>query len=168
MRPARLQTDEPASRIECSTSAFSIAQPSAIAGVRADVAVGQRGAGADDRRPAHGRAHEPRARFDDHAPLDLRVDQLAVDPLLDVLEDQPVRLEHVLESAGVLPPAADDVRLDAAALVDEVLDRVGDLELAARGRFDRARRVVDLRREHVDADEREVRSRAPSASRRGA
>ena len=51
---------------------------------------------------------------------------------LDRVEDQPVGLEHVVEAAGVLPPAAHDVRLDAPAAVDEVLDRVGDLELAAR------------------------------------
>ena len=82
--------------------------------------------------PAHGRALQPRARLDDHAPVDLRVDQLAVDALLDRVEDQPVGLEHVLQAPGVLPPALHDVRLDAPAGVDEVLDRVGDLELAAR------------------------------------
>ena len=43
-----------------------------------------------------------------------------------------------------------------SARVHQVLDRVGDLELAAAGRLDRARRVEDRRREHVDADEREV------------
>ena len=56
-----------------------------------------------------------RARLDDHAAVDLRVDQLAVDAPLDRLEDQPVGLEHVVEAAGVLPPAAHDVRLDARA-----------------------------------------------------
>ena len=75
---------------------------------------------------------------------------------LDAVEDEPVGLEHVVQAAGVLPPAAHDVRLDAAAAVDEVLDRVGDLELAAGARLDRARGVVDAGREHVDADEREV------------
>ena len=44
----------------------------------------------------------------------------------------------------------------AVALVDEPLDRVGDLELAPRRRLDRAHRVVDGRVEQVDADEREV------------
>ena len=51
------------------------------------------------------------------------------------------------------------MRLDAAAGVDQPLDRVGDLQLAARRRLDRARGVVDVRREHVDADEREVGGR---------
>ena len=124
--------------------------------VRPDVAVGELRAGADDRRPADRRALEPRARLDDDAPLALRVDELAVDAPLDAVEHEPVGLEHVVEPAGVLPPAAHDVRLDALAAVDEVLDRVGDLELAARARLDRARRVVDAGREHVDADEREV------------
>ena len=42
------------------------------------------------------------------------------------------------------------------AVVEEPLDRVGDLELVARRRRDRAHRLVDQRREQVDADEREV------------
>ena len=102
--------------------------------VRADVAVGQPRAGADDRRPADRAALEPGARLDDDPAVDLRVDQLAVDPPLDRVEHEPVGGEHVLELAGVLPPALDDVRLDAAARVDQVLDRVGDLELAAAPR----------------------------------
>ena len=48
------------------------------------------------------------------------------------------------------------MRLDAQARVDEVLDRLGDLELAAlRGR-DRPRGGVDLGGEHVHADQRQV------------
>ncbi len=124
-----------------------------------DVAVDQVRARPDHGRPAHRRALEPRARLDDDAALDLRVDQLAVDAPLDRVEDQAVGLEHVLEPAGVLPPALHDVRLDALAGVDEVLDRVGDLQLAARAGLDRAGGVVDHRREEVDADEREVRLR---------
>ena len=46
--------------------------------------------------------------------------------------------------------------LHPAAAVDEPLDRVGDLQLAARGGLDRLGGGVDDRREHVDADEREV------------
>ena len=95
--------------------------------------------------PADGGALEPRARLDHHAPVDLRFDQLALDAALDRVEHEPVGREHVLEAAGVLPPALDDVRLDARALVDEMLDRVGDLELAAGRGLDRARGVVDRR-----------------------
>ena len=168
MRPSRSETAQPASRIECSTSEPRDLAALADRGVGADVAVAQPRAGADDRRAAHGRALQPRARLDHHAPVHLRVDQLAVDPLGQVVEDQAVGLEHVLQAPGVLPPAAHDVRLDAHAAVDQVLDRVGDLELAARRRLDRARRVVDLRREHVHADERQVGRRLASASRPGA
>ena len=122
-----------------------------------DVAVGQHRARADDGGPADGRALQLGARLDDDAPLDLGVDQLALDPMLHAVEDQPVGLQHVVQAPGVLPPALDDVRLDAAVSVDQVLDRVGDLQLAARRGLDRARRVVDQGHEHVDADEREVR-----------
>ena len=90
-------------------------------------------------------ALEPRAGLDDHPTVDLRVDQLALDPALDRVEHEPVGGEHVLELAGVLPPALDDVRVDPRPLVDEVLDRVGDLELAARRGLDRAGRGVDRR-----------------------
>src|SRR3954466_16139689 len=86
-------------------------------------------------------------------------ERLAGDAGVGRVEDQPVGLEHVVEPAGVLPPAAHDVRLDAVALVDEPLDRVGDLELAAGRGLDRARRLVNARREHVDAAQREVARR---------
>ena len=56
--------------------------------------------------PRTHRALEPRALLDHDPPLDPGVDQLAVDAALDVLEHQAVRLEHVLELPGVLPPAA--------------------------------------------------------------
>ena len=124
--------------------------------VRADVRVRQHRAAADDRRPADRRALEPRPALDRHAPLDARVDQLALVPLFDLVEDQAVRLEHVLDLPGVLPPAADDVRVHPQPRVHQVLDRLGDLELASLGRGDRARRVEDRRGEHVDADQREV------------
>ena len=88
-------------------------------------------------------ALEPGARLDHHAAVDLGVDQLALDAALDRVEHEPVGREHVLEPAGVLPPALDDVRLDAHAAVDQVLDRVGDLELAAGRWLDRPRCVVD-------------------------
>ena len=74
---------------------------------------------------------EHRALLDHHASLHACVRQLAVDPFLEVVEDQAVGLEHVLDLAGVLPPAVHDVRVDPLAGVHEVLDGVGDLELPA-------------------------------------
>ena len=82
--------------------------------------------------PADGAALQAGARLDHDASLAARVDELALDALHERVEDEPVGLEHVLQAPGVLPPAADDVRLDALAAVDEVLDGVGDLKLPAR------------------------------------
>jgi len=101
-------------------------------GVRPDVAVGQPGPRADDGRAADGAALQARALLDDDAAVDLGVHELAVEARDEGIEHEPVGLEHVVQAARVLPPPADDVRLDAATGVDQVLDRVGDLELAAR------------------------------------
>jgi hypothetical protein len=60
-------------------------------------------------------------------------------------------LEHVLELAGVLPPALHQMRPHLEAAVDEILDRVGDLQLVAEAGLDGLDRVEDLRAEHVDA-----------------
>src|SRR5665213_2124583 len=119
--------------------------------VGADVAVAQLRAGADHRGTAHGRALQAGAGLDHDAPVHLRVDQLALVALDEVVEDQAVGLEHVLQAPRVLPPAADDMRLDPHTAVEEILDRVGDLELSTRGGLDRARGVVDAGGEHVDA-----------------
>src|SRR3954470_4461392 len=99
--------------------------------IRTDVGIDDAAPGADDRRPAHGRALQDGARADRHASLDARVDQLAVVRWLEVLEDQAVGLEQVLDLAGVLPPAGHGVGLDPQPAVDQILDRVGDLELDA-------------------------------------
>ena len=72
------------------------------------------------------------------------------------LEHDAVGLQHVLELAGVLPPAAHDVRVDVQATLDQVLDGVGDLQLAAGRRLDAPDRLEDARVEHVDADQRQV------------
>ena len=148
------------SRIECSTSAFSITQPSPIAVYGPDVAVGQLRAGADDRRPADRRALEP-ARRARSRPGRRPASRSARPRPGAAIVSSTSRLAASMSSSlpGVLPPAVDDVRLDPQALVDEVLDRVGDLELAARRRLDRPGGVVHGRREHVDADERQVRLR---------
>src|SRR6185503_4671422 len=129
-------------------------------GERPDVGVHDAGAAADDGGAANRRPFDHRPLLDDDLPLDaaLRIDH-AVDPALERLEDQPVRLEHVLELAGVLPPPLDDVRADGEAAVDQVLDGVGDLELVAEARRDPVHRLEDLGPEHVHADEREIADR---------
>ena len=65
--------------------------------------------------------------FNHHTSVDLRVDQVALDPLLDRVQHETVGGQDVVQSAGVLPPAMDDVRLDPQTAVDEMLDGVGDL-----------------------------------------
>ena len=87
------------------------------------------------------------------------LEQLAADVARDGAEHQAVGLEHVLEPAGVLPPAGDHVRLDAQAAVDHVLDGVGDLELAAGAGRDGLDAVEDGRREQVHAHQGEVAAR---------
>jgi hypothetical protein len=124
-----------------------------------DVGVRHGGARADDGGAAHRGALEPHPLLDHHAALHPGVHELAVDPLGEVVEDQPVGLEHVVHLPGVLPPAVDDVRVHPLPRVHEVLDGVGDLELVAPGRLDGAGGVEDRRGEHVDAHEREVGGR---------
>ena len=85
--------------------------------------------------------------------------ELAADVARDGAEHEPVGLEHVLELAGVLPPAGDHVRLDAQAAVDHVLDGVGDLELAAGAGRDGLDALEDGRREEVHAHQGEVAAR---------
>ena len=113
-------------------------------GVGADVGVLDVGAGADHGRAADDRAAQRGAGLEHDPALDpgLLVD-LALDLGLQLLEHEPVGLEHVGELAGVLPPAADDLGADRAAVVDQLLDRLGDLELAAPGGLERAGGVED-------------------------
>ena len=82
-----------------------------------------------------------RARLDDHPTLERGslVDG-AVDARLDRLEHEPVALEQRVHLAGVDPPAVEDLVAHPVAVVDEPLDGVGDLELAAGRRLDRAAR----------------------------
>ena len=110
------------------------------------------------------RARRPRSTT---LPFDARLGvHRAVDAALDRVEDQAVGLEHVLELAGVLPPAFDDVRPHLEAAIDQVLDGVGDLELVPEARLD----ALDRRRRPRGRTCRRRRARdrssAPSASRR--
>ena len=66
---------------------------------------------------------------------------LAVDAGLDRVEHQPVAVEQRILLAGVDPPALQDLVRDPVAMIDEPLDRVGDLELTARRRLDRRARL---------------------------
>ena len=66
-----------------------------------------------------------------------------VDAGLERLQQQAVALEQRVELAGVDPPAVEDLVADPVAVVDEPLDGVGDLQLAAGRRLDGAHGLVD-------------------------
>ena len=166
MRLARSVIDAPSSTMLCSISVSRIFDAVADRRERPDVGAGDARAGADDDRPAHDRALDRRAGLDHDLALDARlgVDR-AVDAALDRVENQAVGLEHVLELAGVLPPALDDVRAHLEAAVDQVLNGVGDLELVAEARLDALDRRRRPRGRTCRRRPARGRSSAPSASR---
>ena len=142
---------------ECSISLLTTSQPAPIGAERPDEAVDDARAGADGDRAADRRVHDLGAGLDHHPPVDRRrVVDRAVDPRLDLLEQQPVGLEQRRELPGVDPPALSSSVRTRWPCVDQPLDRVGDLQLAASRRLDRGDRLVDRGVEQVDADEGEV------------
>src|SRR5690349_18210546 len=99
---------------------------------RPDVGMYDPGVRANDDRASDDGAFDDGARFDDDFALHPRLGvDSAVDPPLDRVQDQPVRLEHVFELARVLPPSVDDVRPDLEPTIDQILNRIRDLELVA-------------------------------------
>src|SRR5439155_5790137 len=126
----------------------------------ADVGVLDDTALADDERAAEDRILNGGARADDDLPLRAgRPVQVPAQKPLRARKDHPVRLQHVFELPGILPPSRNDVAVDVLAVVDQPLDRVRDLELVSERRLDPVDRLEDVRVEHVDADERQVRLR---------
>ena len=97
------------------------------------------------------------ARFDDGASFEggVFVDS-SFDSRFERLEDEPVALEQRILLAGVDPPAVEDLVADPVAAIDQPLDRVGDLELAAGRRLYCRDGFMDHWVEEVDADEREI------------
>ena len=95
------------------------------------------GAGADDDRAPDAGAHHLGALLDHDPPVELA-------GLVDrrrrcgarALEQQAVGLQQRRELAGVDPPAGQQLRADPVAVVDQPLDGVGDLQLAAGRRLD--------------------------------
>src|SRR5450756_1334020 len=75
--------------------------------VRPDEGVAEVAAGADHHRPAYRAAFDEAALADLHRAVERVLDDLAAQVALDGAEDEPVRLEHVFELAGVFPPAGD-------------------------------------------------------------
>ena len=101
-------------------------------GVRADVAVDEPGAGADDRRAADGAALEPGAGLDTTRPS--QRESTSSPSIRPSIVSRTRRLASSMSSRR--PVSFHQPRTMCGSTrsprVDEVLDRVGDLELAAR------------------------------------
>src|SRR6266545_5790072 len=125
----------------------------------ADVAVDDPRMLANNRRAADGAVDDLGALFDNHLADQLRV---AIDVSLyqrrQFFQNQPVGLEHIVLLTVVDPPALVDVREHLLAMLDEPLNRVGDLQLAAPGWLNRLDRLPDAGVKHIDADQRQIGS----------
>ena len=115
---------------------------------------------ADDHRPADGAVDDLGPRLDDHLAAELRgAVHVALNPRRHLFQHQAVGVEHVLHLAGVNPPTFMDVGIDLVAVLHQVLDRVGDLELVAPGRPDGLDGLKDVRVKHIDTDQGQVARR---------
>src|SRR5581483_7468587 len=116
--------------------------------------------GPDNGRPTNHRVHDFRIRFDDHVARDLGLSgDAALYAALQVRQHHPVDVQHVVFLAGVDPAVGNDLRAHVEALVDQILDGVGDLQLVPPRRLDGSRGVEDVPVEHVDADDAQVTRR---------
>src|SRR5919202_129373 len=124
---------------------------------RTDVGVHDSRVLADDRGAANHAVDPLSTCLDGHLTVDLRVPvDKAVDRMGQLLQHEPICIQHVHLLPGVDPPATMDVGIDAVLVLDEVLDRIGDFELAAPRRTNMLDRFPDMMVEHVDADQCEV------------
>ena len=82
-----------------------------------------------------------------------------LDRPLDSVENKTVTFEQRVFLARVDPPSVEHLVTNPVALFEQPLDGVGDLEFAALGRLDRARRGEDRRVEQIDPDQGQVRGR---------
>ena len=95
-----------------------------------------------------------------------RLVDLALDAAFDRLEEATVGLEERRLLAGVDPPAAEHLGAHPVPVVDQPLDGVGDLEFAARRRFDGVDRLVDRAGRRGRRRRGRGRTAGPPASRR--
>ncbi len=128
--------------------------------VRPDIAVHDARVASDDRRAADPRTDDLCTGFDHHPSLDrrCRVDR-AVDTRVESLEDQAVALQQRVLLTGVEPPPAQHLVPNDVATSDQPLNRIGDLELAARRGSDGPNRFVNAAIEEIHADQCKIRWR---------
>src|SRR5919199_6091922 len=125
---------------------------------RTDVGVHNSCVLADDRWAANHAVDHLSTCLYGHLTVDLRVPiDKAVDRMGQLLQHEPICIQHVHLLPGVDPPATMDVGIDTVLVLDEVLDRIGNLELAAPRWTNMLDSFPDMLIEHVDADQRKVR-----------
>lgn len=110
--------------------------------------------GADDLAASHA------GRLGDDDPArEARSLNLPLDVMFDPFEEQPVGVEQIRGAARVLPPALDTPTHDLSAALDQALDAVRDLVFAACRGWHTVENLEDLRREAVQASDREIARR---------
>src|SRR5579885_140123 len=113
----------------------------------------------DDRRTPNRAVFQLRAFADRHPPRDARA---FVNNALDVhvvhlIQNDTIGFQHVVFLSGVQPPASQNVAVYAMAEIDQLLNRIGDLELASAAGFDLPNRIMDFLVAEVNADQSQVR-----------
>src|SRR5262249_11872965 len=94
----------------------------------ADAAIDDPGVLAINARPADGAIADLSAFLENHIANQLRVTvDVPFPQRRQLFQDQAVRLQHIVLLAGVDPPALVDVREPLPAMLDQPLDRIGDL-----------------------------------------
>ena len=123
----------PSITTECSTSLWVIVAFVADRSERADEAVDDPRVASDHHRPADSGVDDLGAGGDHDATVEAGCGiDTALDARLDLLQQQPVRLEQWRQLAGVDPPPVEPFGPHAVTTVDQPLDGIGDLQLTAR------------------------------------
>jgi len=102
-----------------------------------------------------------RPNLEEDASLDLARRQGGVHCVVgrQSLQQQAVHLQHVRRLAGVTPPAVNLERRHVGAARQQILEGIGQLQLAAARRTNLVRRVEDLRPQQVEPRQGKVARR---------
>src|SRR6266851_933902 len=131
-------------------------------GERTNIGVGERDIFSDNRWPTHHAVDKLDILFQNHFAFKVRnlinIHRIR-DRSLDRTKHNPVRLQHIPHLTGVDPVAADDMWPYKIALLDEILDGIGNLKLSALRWADSVDSLKDMVIKKVDTDEREIADR---------
>ena len=128
------------------------------AGEWADVAVFDDGVFADDGWAANDAIDDLRAAFDCYTTINLRIfdDRIRSNAGCQFFQDEAVGFEHIGGLASVNPPTFMDMRKNAMSGIHQPLNRVGDFQFAALGRFNTVDRFPNVGVEHINTDQRQI------------